>query len=38
MHFFSGVKCPTDSRKRPDQRLLENGQVWSILYYIDSVV
>ncbi len=23
----SGVQCPTDSRKRPDQRLLEDGQV-----------
>lgn len=23
----SSVKCPTDSRKRPDQQLLENGQV-----------
>ena len=24
---FAGVKCPTDSRKRPDQRLLEGGKV-----------
>ena len=25
---ITGVKCPTDSRNRPDQRLLEEGQVW----------
>lgn len=25
--FFLAVTCPTDSRYRPDQRLLENGDV-----------